>query len=293
MATFEVDETEAGQRADVYVATKYPQFSRSALSGLFDNQHIKVNDKLAKAGQKLRQLDVVDVEDKVLKAQPKTLKLPVIYEDKDVIVINKPAGVLTHSKGALNSEPTVASFIRPKVSSSLSGNRAGIVHRLDRGTSGLIITAKNPRALAYLQKQFSSRQVVKEYLAVVEGQPPNKEALIDLPIGRNPNKPQTFKVSSLGKPAQTSYRVLKAIHKDGKLYSLLKLLPLTGRTHQLRVHLKYLGHPIVGDTVYGHGGGALLLHAVKLELRLPSGTNKKFSIKPPAQFIAFTGERSE
>jgi len=199
------------------------------------------------------------------------------------VVIDKPSGILTHAKGALNTEATVASFIKNKISDEqLGGNRAGIVHRLDRQTSGLIITAKNKAALNWLQKQFSNRKVKKTYLAIVEGRPKPEAAIIDAPIARNPKKPQTFIVSSSGKSAQSQYKVLKTFRIKNNSYSLLELKPKTGRTHQLRVHLAYIGHPVVGDPVYGQPRKRLLLHATKLELSLPNGTAKSFiSPMPP------------
>jgi len=288
------------QRADIFLATKYPRFARSALSGLFGLGYVTSNGSPLKPGNKVRQGQVVEVFDQILYSEPKTVKLPVVYEDEDVIVLNKPAGVLTHSKGALNEEATVASFIKPKIDPAMGGNRAGIVHRLDRATSGLIITAKNPRAMAWLQKQFSNRKTSKTYQAIVEGVPTPGAAIIDAPIERNPKKPQTFRVASGGKAAQTKYKVLKthSLNKEildllsisngaNKSYSLIELQPVTGRTHQLRVHLKYIGHPIVGDSLYGHGADHMLLHAHKLKLSLPSGSQHSFSAPPPAYFKEF------
>src|SRR5262249_28394801 len=148
--------------------------------------------------------------DRPLFKKPPKISLPIIYEDNDVIVIDKPAGILTHAKGALNTEATVASFIESKLAEDLpKNNRAGIVHRLDRATSGVIITAKHDKALKWLQKQFSTRKTKKLYLAIAEGELEPAEAIIDAPIARNPRKPQTFYVSPIGKPAQTEYKLLK------------------------------------------------------------------------------------
>lgn len=288
MKRFVADSESVGQRADVFVADKFRDFTRSSLSSLFENKAISVNGQVAKAGQKLKEGDRVNVDDKLLKAQPPAINLAVVYEDDDMIVINKPSGVLTHSKGALNLEGTVASFIKGKLTDSkLTGNRAGIVHRLDRATSGLIIAAKNSKTLAYLQKQFSTRRVKKTYLAVVEGEPRPSEAIINAPIGRNPKKPQTFRVSSDGKPAQTEYRVVEPFLKKGRRFSLVELKPLSGRTHQLRIHMAYIGYPVAGDPIYGHGGDQMLLHAEKLELALPNGKNQVFSVPPPKSFREF------
>jgi 23S rRNA pseudouridine1911/1915/1917 synthase len=231
------------------------------------------------------------VDESYLKQEVPDVELPVIYQDDDVMVIDKPEGLLTHSKGTLNLEPTVASFLNHAIRDpQLTGNRAGIVHRLDRGTSGVMIGAKTRKAMSQLQKQFAKRKAKKEYLAVVEGQIEPAEAIIDAPIMRNPLKPQTFKVGALGKKAITEYHTLKTIEKDGKKYSLIELRPQTGRTHQIRVHLAYVGHPVVGDHVYGHSDGQLMLHSKSLEITLPGGQRKKFEAPAPERFKQFLDE---
>lgn len=287
MKEFLAGEADAGLRADVFIAGRYPKFSRSSLEALFDNQLVQVNDKTAKASHLLKDGDRLMVDDHLLKQKPPKIELPVLYEDDDMVVIDKPAGVLTHSKGALNTEATVASFIAPKLDKELSGNRAGIVHRLDRQTSGIIVTAKTATALSHLQKQFSARKTKKIYWAVVEGNMEPPEALVDVPIARNPKKPQTFYVNMSGKPSQTHYKVLNTIKKNGKTYSLIELQPKTGRTHQLRVHLAYINHPIVGDSVYGHAGGPLMLWARSLELTGPDRRRRVFKSGTPDYFEEF------
>ncbi|MEK7561401.1 MAG: RluA family pseudouridine synthase [Patescibacteria group bacterium] len=284
---YKIGKVSIGKRADVFVTEQLPKFSRSALKGLFDKNLVTLNDNDVKAGHKLSSGDTLKVDTSLLSVVPEPIDIPVIYEDKDVIVMNKPAGVLTHSKGILNTEPTVASFIEPKLTNkSLKGNRAGIVHRLDRATSGVIIAAKNESALKYLQNQFSTRKVEKTYLAVVEGVPLPAEAIVDAPIERNPKKPQTFRVGANGRPAQTRYKVLKMLSGSSNL-SLLELRPMTGRTHQLRVHLKYIGHPIAGDHIYGHGDENMYLHAKSLEVTLPGGRWMKFEAAEPKIFKDF------
>lgn len=288
MRKFKVSAASDGRRADVGVAEKYPGFARSALARLFDDELVKVNQKLAKAGQKLHKGDQVEVDDKLIYAAAPAVDLPVVYEDDQVVVIDKPAGVLTHAKGAINEEGTVASFLQGKITDkNLTGNRAGIVHRLDRDTSGIIIAAKTSEALRHLQKQFSNRKTKKTYLAVVEGWPQPAEAIIDAPIQRNLKNPQTFKVGVLGRPAQTHYRTLKEFTKKNHKYALLELKPTTGRTHQLRVHLKYIDHPIVGDRVYGHEGQGLLLHAAALEITLPGSRRRTFESPMPERLESF------
>lgn len=206
--------------------------------------------------------------------------LPVVYQDENIIVINKPIGVLTHSKGALNDEFTVADFFRRFSTYHLETNRPGIVHRLDRDTSGILIGALNDDTAKLLQRQFSDRKTKKIYMAVVDGVLKQPEALIDLPIGRNPKSPSQFRVDPNGKPAQTVYKVLAS---DGKR-SLVELKPLTGRTHQLRVHMAHLGTPIHGDRVYGKPADRLYLHAAALEITIPGGKRRTFTAETPAEF---------
>ncbi|HVX48269.1 MAG TPA: RluA family pseudouridine synthase [Candidatus Saccharimonadales bacterium] len=279
-----MDETDINktERLDQSVVRQLPGLSRSAAAKLIEDGKVKINGQAAgKASQKVRPDDTVEVDyDPSLAADIPKIQLPVIYEDQDCVVINKPAGVLTHSKGEFNPEATVATWLAGRVK-DMSGERAGIVHRLDRATSGVMICAKTPEALKWLQKQFSERKVKKTYAAVVKGRLPKPEAVIDMPIERNPRKPQTFRVGVNGKPALTNYKVLS--HGNG--YSLLELQPATGRTHQLRVHLHKLGHPIVGDELYGGPkADRLYLHAERLEITLPSKQRRTFEVPVPAEF---------
>ena len=207
--------------------------------------------------------------------------VPVLYEDEEIVVINKPAGVLTHAKGGISQEHTVADMLQPLTTFASDTNRAGIVHRLDRETSGVLVGARTPAAAEFLQKQFAQRTTKKTYIAIVEGVPKHTEALIDLPIGRSPAKPSTFRVDPKGKSAQTTYYVLDV--QNGK--SLVKLQPKTGRTHQLRVHMAHIGHPIVGDIVYGTSAQRMFLHAYQLELTAPNGERMTFTAPVPEEFL--------
>lgn len=282
MIKFKASAGAVRERLDHFLSSKIPQVSRSFLQHLIDEGKVTVDGKNEKAGYKLKSSDSIEVNFDFSNLKPAKIDLPVLYEDDECIVINKPNGVLTHSKGAFNPEGTVASFIQPKLK-GLDGDRGGVVHRLDRATSGVLIAAKTPEALGWLQKQFSQRKVKKTYYAVIEGEPELKKAIIEVPIERNPKDPKTFRPGNAGKPAVTEYEVVKS----GNGYSLLKLQPTTGRTHQLRVHLKYLGHPIVGDPIYeGKDHQRLLLHAEKLELTLPNHERKVFEAKLPAEFRA-------
>ena len=293
MLRLKAKNSDKAKRVDVFIAENLPNYSRSSLSGLFNKELVMVNNQPVKPSYKLRESDKLEIDTSLLSARPETVDLPILYEDKNIIVINKPAGVLTHSKGALNTEASVASFIKPKLNDKNStSNRAGIVHRLDRATSGVIITAKNEVTMKWLQKQFSTRKVNKTYTAIVEGVPQLKAAIIDAPIERNPKKPQTFRVGSNGRSASTNYKVLKELNpsttlRAGKSYSLLELKPETGRTHQLRVHLKHIGHPIIGDSVYGHAGDNMYLYAKSLEITLTGGRRYKFEAPEPKIFRDF------
>lgn len=281
MLRLTVSDKHSSQRVDSFVAAQTKELSRAFVNKLVDDGKVAVNKKTVKPSHKLRAGDKVsvDFEPRKLSEIP-SVELPVIYEDKGCIVINKPAGLLTHSKGAYNPEATVATFIKDKVQ-GLDGERAGIVHRLDRGTSGVIICAKNAEAHKFLQKQFSTRKVTKTYVALVKGKIEPSSAIIDMPIERNPKKPQTFRTGPNGKPAITKYKTLKVNNR----YSLIELEPQTGRTHQLRVHLNQLGHPIVGDNFYGgEPADRLYLHALSLNISLPHGKKQLFKAPLPPAF---------
>lgn len=251
-----------------------------------ESGRVAVDGKLiTKPGKKIAETSTVDIK-KGLQEQAPEIRLEIIYEDDDCVVIDKPAGVLVHSKGVFSPENTVASWLLPKTDGfEENNNRAGIVHRLDRGTSGIMICAKNPKSLGFLQKQFSTRKVKKTYNALIEGEITPPEAIIDVPVERNPKDPKRFRAGSNGKPAQTRFKAVKKFFDDDREYSLLELVPKTGRTHQLRVHLLHLKHPIVGDDFYGGiKADRLYLHAVGLELTLPGGERRKFESALPAEF---------
>lgn len=269
-------------RLDAYLAQYWPEYSRSTWQKYIEAGYVSVNGTVEKSSKRL-----LDEDDEVTTNVPDApthddQALPVVYQDDNVIVINKPVGVLTHSKGALNDEFTVADFFARYSTYHTDTNRPGIVHRLDRDTSGILIGALNDDTAKLLQRQFSDRKAKKTYIAVVDGTPKQPEALIDLPIGRNPKSPSQFRVDPNGKSAQTVYKVLAS---NGK-YSLVELKPLTGRTHQLRVHMAHLGTPIHGDRVYGKEADRLYLHAAELEITIPGGERKTFSTPVPPEFAA-------
>lgn len=274
-------------RLDIYLSTKFDTtISRSLWQKYIKAGYVSVNNKVATTPK----FEVDETDEIALNLPEKEqtdVDLPILYEDDDVIVVNKPSGLLTHAKGGLSDEPTVAEIIRPKTSFATDTDRPGIVHRLDRDTSGLLIIAKNPESAAHLQRQFAERTAKKTYIAITDGKPKLNAAKIDLPIGRNPSAPSTFRIDPNGKPAQTTYHVL--VENDTQ--SLVELRPTTGRTHQLRVHLAHLNAPILGDRVYGKSSDCrMMLHAQKLEITLPSGERKVFEATIPDEFKRFFPE---
>lgn len=270
------------KRLDNILSSLYPDISRSTWQKRIKAGHVSVNGEV----QTSPKFAATDADNIAIhtpdEADYSEHELPIVYIDDNVIVINKPIDVLTHSKGAMNEEFSVADFFRRYSTYNSDTNRPGIVHRLDRDTSGIMIGARNPETATMLQKQFADRKTKKTYIAIVEGELKQDEAKIELPIGRNPSAPSTFRVDAKGKAATTNYTVLDA----NDTQSLVELRPVTGRTHQLRVHMSYIGNPIVGDRVYGKAADRLYLHAYKLEVTIPSGDRKVFDAPLPAEFKA-------
>lgn len=274
-------EVSATTRLDAELARRYPDISRSAWQKYIKAGRVSINgEQIASPKHPVKGEEKIDI------TWPESQdfsdkELPIIYEDDDVIVINKPVGVLTHAASIVNDEFTVAEFMRSRSTHTEDTERVGIVHRLDRDTSGIMICAKNPQSAEILKKQFANRTVKKEYRALVSSAPKQDEAIIDLPISRNPKAPSTFRVDVNGKTAQTKYTVIDATDK----VSILKVEPKTGRTHQIRVHLAHIGSPIIGDRVYGgKPAERLYLHAHSLTITLPSGEARTFSAPIPEEF---------
>ncbi len=264
-------------RLDKKLVEKYPEYNRSTLQTFIRSGYVFVNGKPATKPNTQIEADAEialnlpeeftneELKNSAIeKIRPKT-----IFEDENVLVLDKPSGLLSMAKGEYTAEPTLEDY-------------GLLVHRLDRDTSGVVILGKNEETQKMLRRQFQDRKAHKTYYAVVEGRPKLDEAMIDLPMSRNIKHPTTFVVDANGKPAQTYYKVVKA----GEKYSLLELRPTTGRTHQLRVHLKYLGTPILGDRVYGSAPAdtdmRLYLHAAKLEISIPdTPENKRMTFEAP------------
>ncbi len=258
-------------RLDHLLVEQYPEYNRSSLQTFIKSGFVTVNNIITTKPNSKVEKDA-KIELNVPLAEKLPPRPPVIYEDDHVLVLNKPAGLLSMAKGEYCPEPTLEDY-------------GLLVHRLDRDTSGVVILAKDSATQKMLRKQFQDRKTHKTYYAVVDGHPKLAEAMIDLPIARNLKRPTTFQVNQNGKSSQTYYKVLQQNDK----YSLIELKPTTGRTHQLRVHLKYLGTPIVGDVVYGTPDQRLFLHAKDLEITIPGqdgGERKIFTAELPPEFTA-------
>ena len=256
-------------RLDILMTEIYKSYNRSSLQKFIELGFVTVDGELAKKpNQKFVRGVKIDLQ--VPEEQKNADLIPkVVYEDENVLVVDKPAGLLSMAKGEYCPEKTL-------------GDYGLLVHRLDRDTSGVVILAKNPEVQKFLKKQFQDRKTHKTYYAVIEGQPKLDAARIDLPIARDLKRPTTFRVDANGKESETFYKVIKT---DGK-HSLVELKPTSGRTHQLRVHMKYLGHPIVGDVVYGgEKADRLYLHAGALEITLPGGKRTTFEVPMPEGFL--------
>lgn len=262
------DEKPEKVRLDILMTEIYKSYNRSSLQKFIELGFVTVDGELArKANQKFERGVKIDLQ------IPEDLKnadlVPeIVYEDDDVLVVNKPAGLLSMAKGEYCPEKTL-------------GDYGLLVHRLDRDTSGVVILAKNETVQKFLKKQFQDRKTHKTYYAVIDGRPKLDAARIDLPIARDLKRPTTFRVDANGKESETFYKVLKTDDK----HSLVELKPTSGRTHQLRVHMKYLGHPILGDVVYGgEKAERLYLHAGSLEITLPGGKRTVFTVPMPEEF---------
>lgn len=275
-----IQQSDGVVRIDKYMALRFPEYSRAAITKLFDLNLIKREGTPLCPGERIRPGAEIEYDLGPLQAKPEVIPLPIIFEDDNVIVIDKPAGIISHARGKFWQEASVASFIRDKIK-GMKGERGGIVHRLDRATSGIMVCAKNETILKHLQKQFHDRKVTKKYTAVVQGTLEHKEAIIDAPITRNLKDPKRFMVHTEGKHAQTEYKVTS--ERGG--YSVVELMPKTGRTHQLRLHLKHIGKPIVGDELYGGERAArLMLHAHELTIEGVDGERKTFKSELPKEF---------
>ena len=260
-------------RLDKYLAQVLPQLSRSYLQKLIMQGYILVNGQRTEASRRLSNVDRITVELPVLLSHPlaEPIPLTIIYEDDDISVIDKPAGLTVHPGPGHPNHTLVNAILAhcPSLTTSNESTRPGIVHRLDKDTSGLIVMAKTDSVRDYLAEQFKKRTVIKGYLVLVKGRLYPEQGIIEAPIGRDPRSRRRMAIAETGKEATTQYQVRKYLND----YTFVEVTPLTGRTHQIRVHLSAIGYPVVGDSLYGTKSAYInrqFIHAYRLGLCLPS-----------------------
>jgi 23S rRNA pseudouridine1911/1915/1917 synthase len=277
----------SGTRLDKFVGERCPELSRTRAQKLIAAGFITVNGRTTKSSFKLTINDKVDISippESTGPLSPEAIPLKIVYEDKDLLVVDKPAGLPVHPAPGHPSHTLVNAVLGylPGLAEDTESSRPGIVHRLDKDTSGLIIVAKNRPAHENLSDQFKSHSVAKSYIVLVKGKLEPESGVIEAAIGRDPRNRQRMAIVSRGREARTEYRVLKYIGG----YSLLEIRPETGRTHQIRVHLAAIGFPVVGDATYGVSSPHLsrqFLHASRIGFRLPStGRYVEFESPLPA-----------
>lgn len=286
--TFRID-AETG-RIDKVLSDLVPDASRSQLQAWIKEGHVRVNGEAVKVNYKVQEGDVVTVtepEPETLQVEPEDIPLDIVYEDKDVLVVNKPSGMVVHpSKGHVSGTLVNALLFHVQTLSAGTENiRPGIVHRIDKDTSGLLVVAKNNLSHQRLAEQFEAHTIEREYLALVHGEISHEEGTIEAPIARKPNDRLKRTVIEGGREAITHFRRLEVFPK----YTLVRLQLETGRTHQIRVHMKYIGHPLVGDPMYGPSSSidinGQFLHAGVLGFNHPTtGERLRFEVPLPDFF---------
>jgi len=277
MRILELTADRSGERLDTFVARRCPELSRSHARRLIDEGLVTLNRRQGRPSERVKaglSVSVTIPPPERIELAPEDIPLTIIYQDADIIVLDKPAGLTVHPAPGHHSGTLVNALLAacPDLRGIAGTLRPGIVHRLDRDTSGLMIVAKNDRAQRALQRQLKEREVHKTYLALVHGVPKPREGLIEAPIGRHPKNRKKMAVVAGGREAATRYRVREEV--AGGRYSLLEVEPISGRTHQIRVHMAALGHPVVGDATYGKRSDLIArqaLHASKLAFAMPLG----------------------
>lgn len=283
MESFIVKKDEENNRIDLYLSKKKEEISRVTIQRLISEEKILVNGKKTKSSYKVQENDKITLEEeepKEISLKAQDIPLEVIYEDNDIIVVNKPKGIVVHPANG-NPDGTLVNAVMAICKDSLSGIggeiRPGIVHRLDKDTSGIIIVAKNDKAHINLSEQIKNHEVQKTYIALVRGIVKENNATINMPIGRSTKDRKKMAVTKNGKEAITHFKVLERYNN----YTLLEVKIETGRTHQIRVHLSHIGYPIVGDTTYSNGKNewgiqGQCLHAKSLKFKHPITREEMF-----------------
>ena len=292
MREFIVKKEEENTRIDSYLSIKNEDISRVAIQRLIEEEKILVNGKKVKTSYKIEEKDIITLDEqppKEISLKAQEIPIEIIYEDKDIIVVNKPKGMVVHPANG-NPDGTLVNCLMAICKESLSGIggeiRPGIVHRLDKDTSGIIIVAKNDKAHINMSEQIKNHEVQKTYLALVKGIVKENEATINMPIGRSTKDRKKMAVTKNGKEAITHFKVLKRYNN----YTLLQVQIETGRTHQIRVHLSEIGYPIVGDTTYSNGKNkwnikGQCLHAKSLKFKHPiTGKEMFLEARMPSYF---------
>lgn len=252
-----IDENDENKRLDSYLSEITPDLSRSKIQNFIKSGNVKINDSIKKPSYILKENDKIDFEipeEEKLEIKPQDIPIEIVYEDENMLVVNKPSGMLTHPT-TIERENTLVNALLYKFNNNLSDIngefRRGILHRLDRNTSGLLMIAKNNKAHEFLAEQIKNHTITKKYRAVVKGVIKEDEFEINSPIGRNPNQPHKMMTRDNGKPSRTIVKVIERF----KEYTYIELTLITGRTHQIRVHMKSINHPVYNDTLYGAGQG--------------------------------------
>ena len=306
--TFKLESENAGMRLDAYLASRIELWSRARLQRLIEDEDVLVNGKKVKPSYKLREHDEIDVELSVpsaIRFAPENIPIDVVYEDDELAVVNKPAGLVVHPASGIHSG-TLANALAyhfDQLPSHAGVVRPGIVHRLDRDTSGLLVVAKTESSLEHLADQFRDRTVHKSYVALVHGRLEADAGRIDQPIGRDLSNRTRMAVVRAGRSALSLYRTRRSYQR----FTLLEVEIKTGRTHQIRVHLAWIKHPVVGDEVYGAGRdktiqnvslrarirklGRHFLHAEQLGFNHPkTGAPMQFTAPLPPELSSLIAE---
>jgi 23S rRNA pseudouridine1911/1915/1917 synthase len=277
MRTLELTADRSGERLDTFVARRCPEISRSYARRLIDEGLVSIDGRQGKPSERITaglSVSVTIPPPEEIELEPEEIPLTIVYQDGDIIVLDKPAGLTVHPAPGHPRGTLVNALLAacPDLRGIAGTLRPGIVHRLDKDTSGLMVVAKNDRAQRALQRQLKEHAVHKTYVAIVHGVPRPREGLVEAPVGRHPKHRKKMAVIAGGREASTKYRVREELY--GGRYSLVEVEPVTGRTHQIRVHMAALGHPVLGDGTYGRRSDVIArqaLHASKLGFAMPLG----------------------